>query len=86
MTVNAQGHVGAFTTQKYKIIDTTYLLNEATTENVENENAAIATTTLKTATGADAGSSAIKIASDNNHLVVNAADNQINLGLVWGTF
>lgn len=86
MTVNAQGHVEAFTTQKYKIIDTTYLLNEATTENVENENAAIATTTLKTATGADAGSSTIKIASDNNHLVVNAADNQINLGLVWGTF
>ena len=86
MTVNNQGHVTAFTTQKHKAIDTTYNLSGTTVAPVSGENAVTVTSELKTTDGAEAGSSVTKFISDNSHLIVNGSNNQVNLGLVWGTF
>ena len=82
---NSQGHITGVTTQKYKAVDTKYSLSGATVS--ATSNVATVTDTLKTTGGADAGTSVFKLgASATSNLQVTANSNQINLGLVWGTF
>lgn len=84
VTVNGQGHVTAYTTNKYSVTDTQYELSGDVVSAANN--VATAVTSLKTKAGENAGSATLKVASNNSHLTVTASDNQINLGLVWGTF
>lgn len=92
---DAQGHITKMTTQKYKAVDTQYKLGKAKTDvNAEGSakvevasNIATVTDYLYTTDGAAAGSSSFKVgASATSNLQVTASSNQINLGLVWGTF
>ena len=84
VTSNDQGHVTAVSTAQYEAQDTKYTLSGATVS--ASNNVATVTDTLKTTDNAAAGTSVFKLASSNSNLTVTASSNQINMGLIWGTF
>ena len=83
--VNGQGHVTGYTTKKYKSTDTKYNLSGVTLGAVTNGVSVI--DTLKTAAGADAGTSVFNLVSGNpTNLSISGNGTTITMDLVWGSF